>query len=112
MEGRPTTSGTDDANLAAATADLGIYGTPRTRPTAASPDVPPVPPLPEQYQRLSGSNATPTLYNPLGMHPAAPTQQLSDERAIKREFNARHFERQQDAHMDDDDEGVFGSMEE
>ena len=108
---RPTTSGTDDGSLAAAAAELLIFGTPRTRPTPMSPDVPPVPPLPERYQRLSGSTATPTVYNPLGMHPSAGRHQLSDERAVKLEAPPQHDERS-DAHMDEDDDGVFGHMEE
>ena len=111
VDHRPTTSGTDDTSLAAAAAELLIFGTPRTRPTVMSPDVPPVPPLPERYQHLSGSSATPTVYNPLGMHPSAGTHRLSDERAVK-EDDRHQYDEPHDARMDEDDDGVFGRMEE
>jgi hypothetical protein len=84
---RPTTSGTDDGGLAAA-AELLNFGTPRTRPTQMSPDIPPVPPLPQQYQfanKLSGNYTTPIVFNPLGMHPL--TQPVSDERDAKMQEN-------------------------
>jgi len=107
---RPGTSGTDDGGLAAA-AELLNFGTPRTRPTQVSPDVPPVPPLPERYQtasRLVGNSITPTVYNPLSMHPPSLTQQLSEEREMKAD---RHidgfFETHRHAHRDDDDDGMF-----
>ena len=85
VEYRPGTSGTDDGGLAAA-AELLNFGTPRTRASISSPDVPPVPPLPERYQparSLATSSLTPTMYNPLCMHPPALTQQLSEERDSK-----------------------------
>lgn len=84
---RPTTSGADDGGLAAA-AELLNFGTPRTRPTQMPLDVPPVPPLPQQYQfanKLPGNNSTPTVFNPLGMHPL--TQPISDERDVKMQEN-------------------------
>jgi hypothetical protein len=108
---RPTTSGTDDGGLAAA-AELLNFGTPRTRPTQMSPDVPPVPPLPEQYQaanRLSGmgTHSTPTVFNPLGMHPI--TQPVSDERDVKMQED--DLTPQGNFHgsvnMDDDEDGMF-----
>ena len=108
---RPATSGTDDSQLAAAAAELLVFGTPRSRPVAMSPDVPPVPPLPEQYQRLSGAMATPTVYSPLNLHPGGLTQQLSDERAVKTELHF-HQDEHNSVQIDDDDEGVFGRMEE
>jgi hypothetical protein len=103
---RPGTSGTDDSGLAAA-AELLNFGTPRTRPTHVLSDVPPVPPLPQQYQslsnHLSGSTST-TVYNPnpLGMHPTALTQQISDERDLRMEEEAH-----QHAHTSNDDDEMF-----
>lgn len=103
---RPGTSGTDDSGLAAA-AELLNFGTPRTRPTHVLSDVPPVPPLPQQYQslsnNLSGSTST-TVYNPnpLGMHPTALTQQISDERDFRMEEEAHEH-----AHTSNDDEEMF-----
>lgn len=80
---RPTTSGTDDGVLAAATAGLNFSNTPRTRPSLAPSDIPPVPPLPQQYQSYNSKSSDSTLtniYSPLGMHTPAFTQNVSDER--------------------------------
>ena len=92
---RPTTSGTDDGVLAAATAGLTFVGTPRTRPSMTDSDIPPVPPLPQQYQSFNSKSSDSTLtnvYNPLNMHQAF-TQQVSDER--------HHSEASEDKRMDD-----------
>lgn len=104
---RPTTSGTDDGLAAAA--ELLNFGTPRTRPTQMSPDVPPVPPLPQQYQfanKLSGHNSTPTVFNPLGMHPL--TQPISDERDVRMQENdltpLGNYRRGVNMNEDDDEE--------
>lgn len=80
---RPTTSGTDDGALAAATAGLNFSNTPRTRPSVVASDVPPVPPLPQQYQSYNSKSSESTLtnvYNSMGMHNPAFTQNISDER--------------------------------
>ena len=109
-EMRPTTSGTDDGGLAAA-AELLNFGTPRTRPTPLSADVPPVPPLPERYQasgRLAGNSSTPTIYNPLSMHPPTLTQPLSDERGVKVDGKIEDGSGHNDhAQTDDDEYGMF-----
>lgn len=87
VDHRPMTSGTDDGGLAAA-AELLNFGTPRTRPTQMSLDVPPVPPLPEQYQvanKLLANISTPTVSDSLGIH--ALTQPLSDERDVRMQGN-------------------------
>jgi hypothetical protein len=99
---RPSTSGTDDGTLAAAAAGLTFSsGTPRTKPTFLSPDVPPVPPLPQQYQSFNSKSSDSTLttvYNPLlQMHPPALTQNISDER------NYRESNDDQDIQMDDEE---------
>lgn len=105
---RPSTSGTDDGGLAAAAAGLSFGGTPRTKPTFMSSDVPPVPPLPQQYQSFNSKTSESTLmnvYNPLNMHPMALTQKLSDERGHRREDdNSRkdHYG-SADTHMDDEE---------
>lgn len=77
---RPTTSGTDDGVLAAATAGLNFSNTPRSRPSVAASDVPPVPPLPQQYQSYNSKSSDSTLTNVFGMHTPAFMQNLSDER--------------------------------
>ena len=111
---RPGTSGTDDGGLAAA-AELLNFGTPRTRPTQSSPDVPPVPPLPERYQttgRFVANGRETAIYNPLGMHPPALTQPLSEEREIKADrYIDGIFGAQRRRPADDDDDGMF-KMEE
>lgn len=99
---RPSTSGTDDGNLAAAAAGLTFgSGTPRTKPSYLNSDVPPVPPLPQQYQSFNSKPTDSTLtnvYNPLlQLHPPTLTQNLSDER------NYREFGDEKDIHMDDDE---------
>ncbi|KAK5235830.1 hypothetical protein LTR47_003305 [Exophiala xenobiotica] len=84
---RPSTSGTDDGTLAAATAGLTFSGTPRTKPTYLGADVPPVPPLPQQYQSFNSKASDSTLtnvYNPLlQLHPPTLTQNISDERGYR-----------------------------
>lgn len=98
---RPSTSGTDDGILAAATAGLNVFGTPRTRPVTMASDIPPVPPLPQQYQSYTSKNPDNTLtnvYNPLHMQHAF-TQQLSDERSYR--------ESSDEWKKDDREEGIF-----
>lgn len=99
---RPSTSSTDDGALAAATAGLNFAGTPRTRPSVLSPDVPPVPPLPQQYQSSFNSKSSDStltnVYNPLGMHTSAFTQNVSDERNYRDGNNQRRS-----SHMEDDE---------
>ncbi|KIV88545.1 hypothetical protein, variant [Exophiala mesophila] len=99
---RPSTSGTDDGTLAAATAGLTFNsGTPRTKPAYLSPDVPPVPPLPQQYQSFNSKSSDSTLtnvYNPmLQLQPPTLTQNLSDER------NYRELSGEKDMPMDDEE---------
>jgi hypothetical protein len=105
---RPSTSGTDDGALAAATAGLNVFGTPRSRPTTMASDIPPVPPLPQQYQSYNSKSSDSTLtnlYNPLNLHPPAFTQQLSDERSYREasDDRRRHDFGKHDSHMDDEE---------
>ena len=97
---RPSTSGTDDGTLAAATAGLSFSsGTPRTKPAYLAADVPPVPPLPQQYQFINSKSSDSTLttvYNPLlQIRPPTLTQNLSDER------NYRDHSDDRDVHMEE-----------
>ena len=104
---RPGTSGTDDGGLAAA-AELLNFGTPRTNALQMGSDIPPVPPLPQQYQsynsRLSFSHHTPTVFNPLSMHPPALTQPISEVRAFRLDRDEGRKNSVQ-AHIDE--EGMF-----
>lgn len=109
VDHRPATSGIDDGGLAAA-AELLNFGTPRTRPTQMSPDVPPVPPLPEQYQsanKLLANSSTPTVFNSLGIH--ALTQPISDERDVRMQENAStpHGGYHGNMNMDEDEDDMF-----
>ena len=132
---RPSTSGTgaayglgpveDEAGLAAAV-ELCNFGTPRTGPVHMDPDVPPVPPLPARYASLNmnrylGGSGNTILQQDLGLpHPL--THRISDERDVKMQvcyikhvddddeyFDQRSISR---GRSDEDDDGVFGRMEE
>ncbi|KAF2805063.1 uncharacterized protein BDZ99DRAFT_511180 [Mytilinidion resinicola] len=102
-DGRPTTSGTsvagsnyddeDQADLAAAVGLLSCsYGTPKSGPAALGFDVPPVPPLPA---RFLGMNKDVDMHN----------EGLEDMDEFDEHSPAR------DHRMDEDDDGVFGTME-
>ena len=68
----------------------------------------------QSYSRLSGSTSTPTVYNPLSMHPPALTQQISDERDFRMDVDNRRkpsFGRNRDAHMDDEENVQNGRSE-
>ncbi|KAI4113313.1 MAG: hypothetical protein LQ338_008198 [Usnochroma carphineum] len=131
---RPSTSGAisvshgavdkDEAGLAAAVQSLCSFGTPRSGPVHLPANVPPVPPLPPQYagqntNRLSATALTPTLPD-FGLPPTA-SQRISNERsstvADRRtphqndEDEIDRFPTNQNRH-DDDDDGVFGRMDE
>lgn len=97
---RPVTAGTsvggsytgreDQADLAAAVGLLSCsYGTPQTGPSALSSDIPPVPPVPERYQKEARRNVDVDM------------EEISEE-----EDNDTSRSRA------DDDEEIFGQMEE
>ena len=102
---RPVTAGTsvgdysneDQADLAAAVGLLSCsYGTPQTGPVAMASDIPPVPPLPEQYQKQARRTVD------VEMDDASE----SEEEEESSRPSSHRFSRT------DDDEGVFGNMEE
>lgn len=111
---RPSTSGTDDGSLAAATAGLSFNtGTPGMRPTLGE-DIPPVPPLPQQYQSYNSKSSSSTMthvYNPLTMQPPSLTQQISDERNYKDDSHSYRRERRSRTPTRLEEEGMF-KMEE
>ena len=131
---RPTTSGNypsshqhvdeEEASLAAAVQSLCSFGTPRSGPVLLPPDVPPVPPLPAQYagqniNRLSGSMAPPLYYS--SAVPYKSEHQLSQARDVNVHHNEYirpknndewHHHTRPRGRSEEDDEGVFGRMEE
>ncbi|KAI9872776.1 MAG: hypothetical protein M1830_001206, partial [Pleopsidium flavum] len=113
----------DEAGLVAAVESLCNFGTPRTGPVHLPPDVPPVPPLPAKFlgqnlHGISGSTSTPTIHHSLGM--PLLTHQLSQERDVRMWEDDRNLSDDDDSHQrsalrarsDEDDDGVFGRMEE
>lgn len=118
-DGRPTTSGTsvnggDDSEHADLTAAVGLlscsFGTPKSGPMMLPADVPPVPPLPSRFlgskaDHISGSTLTfnvPQSYS--YMRERKDTEMdadMSDEELDR--HRARSYE---------EDEGMFGKMEE
>ncbi|KAL3492594.1 hypothetical protein BJX62DRAFT_104098 [Aspergillus germanicus] len=128
----------DEADLAAA---IGLcnFGTPRMGPTSMSPGVPPVPPLPSRFldqagsaenhnlgqsgpsvadTTLAGSNKD--LFLSLSYNPSL-SYKVSDEREVRMGNTERSSRQTRNAdvdfgsrptHADDDDDGVFGRMEE
>lgn len=132
---RPSTSGVtssnyrmldeDEAGLSAAVESLCSFGTPRSGPVHLPLDVPPVPPLPARFaeqnaKRLSGNSLNHMLEPDLGLPPPL-THRLSNERDIGQDrsgFPKAHDDDFYDQHAvshsrsDEDDDGVFGRMEE
>lgn len=143
IETRPSTANTklhddDEADLAAA---IGLcnFGTPRTRPVAMSPSIPPVPSLPGRF--LDPGNQSQSLDQPRvpGADSAFPgsipgsipnflsvsynpslSYKVSDEREVRTGDAHRATRQNRNADVDfgnrptqdDDDDGVFGRMEE
>ena len=115
----------DEAGLSAAVESLCSFGTPRSGPVHLPPDVPPVPPLPARFaehnaNRLSGNNLAPLLQPNLGLPPPL-THRISNERDVG--YDHRDLPKAQDddfydqrsvshGRSDEDDDGVFGRMEE
>ncbi|KAF7587888.1 hypothetical protein BBP40_006624 [Aspergillus hancockii] len=130
----------DEADLAAAIG-LCNFGTPRTRPVPMSPSVPPVPPLPSRFLDQAGAsgsesqsldqsttketdvtfpNSTPNLFFSLSYNPSL-SYKVSDEREVRMGDADRTTRQNRNADVDfghrptaagDDDDGVFGRMEE
>ncbi|TKX27603.1 hypothetical protein C1H76_0027 [Elsinoe australis] len=88
--------GEEQADLAAAVGLLSCsYGTPQTGPTAMPADIPPVPPLPQKYQSFSNN----TYQREVEMGDASSSE---DESTTSKRGNSRQ----------EDDEGIFGNMDE
>ena len=132
---RPSTSGIsatrdampddEEASLAAAVQSLCSFGTPRSGHVHLPADAPPVPPVPAKYveesNRMSGHFVTALLHDDFGLRPPPLTHRISDERDAKTDGRRRstaddddEFDNQSMSHgrSDEDDDGVFGRMEE
>lgn len=103
MDMRPTTSGTEDGKLAAATAGLTFGSAPKRRPSAAATTttIPPVPPLPQQYQSYSKSASL--IDNPFSIRPPILMHELSEERTYKESADDRRVPRRAPV----EEEGIF-----
>lgn len=132
---RPSTSGTsatkyaiadeEDASLAAAVQSLCSFGTPRSGHVHLPADAPPVPPVParfvEENNRLSGHFPPSLLQADFGLQPPPLTHRISDERHVKMDGLRRphpeddeEYDNRSMSHgrSDEDDDGIFGRMEE
>lgn len=122
-DNRPSTSGTsyedeDQADLAAAVGLLSCsYGTPKTGPVMLLPDVPPVPPLPAKFlgQRLdtlSGSTIQPTPQQ-RGNWGVRHADSQDVDMYGDSDAETEHYDKHAIARgRSEEDEGVFGKMEE
>ena len=136
-QGRPSASGIgslshlnvdeDEAGLAAAVESLCSFGTPRTGPVHLPLDIPPVPPLPARFagqsvNRSSGSMIPSTVYQNSAVPPSL-SHLLSEDHSMA--VDETHLASTDDEYDDDydqrsvshsrsdeDDDGVFGRMEE
>ena len=124
--GSPSYFATDeDTTSLAAAVELVHFGTPNSRPVHLPADAPPVPPLPARYaeEYMSGPPATVIQTQPLSsartdfVLPCLSTQTLSNERGAPGELTVMP-DIEQSTHRSpsnrpyDEDEGVFGQMEE
>ncbi|EUC32338.1 hypothetical protein COCCADRAFT_5938 [Bipolaris zeicola 26-R-13] len=129
---RPTTSGTsvagsyhDDANdhadLAAAVGLLSCsYGTPKTGPVALPADAPPVPPLPAKYfdlnaRTLSGSTTVTAQQSSMRnsyRHTSESKDVDMDDDHFADEEDYRYSNARSRSRIDEDDDEIFGRMEE
>lgn len=122
---RPMSSGLtmggqdDEAGLATAIEMLSCsFGTPRSGPVTMSPDVPPVPPLPAQYLSQSAFSSGTLTTNFHGASTSYVRGGGHNEKDVKMEETDGSVmdDDEYDAHSrgrsDEDDDGVFGRMEE
>lgn len=124
FERRPLSSGIshneEDEGLAAAvellSCSFGSAGTPKTGPVTLPEDAPPVPHIPEQY--LSGSIFADMSLNPgLRQAESYTRHQILHEEDVKMEESEESIADEDEDHhsparSDEDDDGVFGRMEE
>lgn len=113
-------SSEDDTGLTTAIELLSCsFGTPRTVPAALSPDVPPVPPLPAQYIGQSAFSETHSFtpqYNRASTsYIRGDSSRAGDVKMEETEGSVvddEDYDIQSRGRSDEDDDGVFGRMEE
>lgn len=130
-DGRPTTSGTsvagsyheeenDQADLAAAVGLLSCsYSTPKTGPMTLPHDIPPVPPLPPQFMGAFNTPGTATITaqqsslraSSYGYQPESKDVDMDDGNFAS-DDDYHHRRSRSRGRVDDEDDGVFGKMEE
>jgi hypothetical protein len=122
-DGRPTTSGTsinggdesqEHADLAAAVGLLSCsYGTPKTGPVMLPADVPPVPPLPSQFlgQKADHLSGTSLAFSGVPRSFSSYVRGRKDVDMEEEVSEGEDYDRSR-ARSDEDDEGMFGKMEE
>ncbi|KZF24163.1 hypothetical protein L228DRAFT_90954 [Xylona heveae TC161] len=108
----------DEAGLSAALELLSSsFGTPRTRPSTLPADVPPVPPLPARYLDHNGQPSSVSNVHgsdQVGSNARSQTPGNNDVEMVEsEEFEDDEYERSVSrGRSDEDDDGVFGGMEE
>ena len=116
----------EEAGLIAAVESLCSFGTPRSGPVHLPADVPPVPPLPARFAGQGTSSTSRHSVNSItdfdfGIRPPPLVHRLSDERHAT--MNRRRASKMNDddeldelppsfSRNEEDDDGVFGRMEE
>jgi hypothetical protein len=96
------------------------YGTPKTGPTALPPDVPPVPPLPAKYfdlnaRTLSGSTTVQAQQSSIRnsyRHNSESKDVDMDDDHFADEEDYRYSNSRSRGRIDEDDDEIFGRMEE
>ncbi|EKD13081.1 uncharacterized protein L3040_007164 [Drepanopeziza brunnea f. sp. 'multigermtubi'] len=126
QERRPTSSGInrnqEDYGLAAAvellSCSFGSTGTPRSVPVTLLEDAPPVPHIPERYlnEAFSGTTLTPN-YHPrqtesYTRHQVHRDGDIKMEESEESIADDEEYDRRFRGRSDEDDDGVFGRMEE
>ena len=126
-ERRPLSSGIsrnhEDDGLAAAvellSCSFGSTGTPRTIPMTLPEDAPPVPNIPAQYlsqSNFSGSTLTPSLHprqtESYTRHQVRLHEDIKMEESEESVADDEEYDHRSRGRSDEDEEGVFGRMEE
>ncbi|KAL2074778.1 hypothetical protein VTL71DRAFT_8557, partial [Oculimacula yallundae] len=126
QERRPLSSGIslnqEDDGLAAAvellSCSFGSTGTPRSIPVTLPEDAPPVPHIPARYlsQNFSGSTLTPSLQprqaESYTRHQLRHDEDIKMEESEESVADDEEYDRRSRGRSDEDEEGVFGRMEE